>query len=782
MPVSPEYVDRIAATVAELYRHAESQLAALMAQHLAGGLDGEMQSPEWAARKLAAVRSLRASASAILAALQADSGPAIRQAAADAFRAGWSSALAELPEQWFPRSELGEQTQAAAESVPGFAAMEALATAVHTDVGTRSANVLRDVTDGFREVVAAASAGTLTGAQTRRQAAQSAFRRLVDRGLTSFVDRSGRRWKLSSYVEVATRTVAQRAAVQGQTDRLGALGVHMVYASNAPQECALCRPYEGRVLRTDDGPTGEVQVAHQLTDKPVTVHIVATLTEARVLGFQHPNCRHSVSAYLPGVTRLPERPTADRDGDQARQRQREIERQIRKHKVRQVAALGDVERKMAGRKVRQWQAVMRQHLDDNPELKRLRYREQIGAGNQPGDSTTATGHVGPLVQPTLDGATTTPEPPHVRGDGNRADGAVPVDEHQLDLLDRQRDAEPQPPPEPEPEPGESDLARLLDADDSLTGDDLFVASFNYTGAQLDEAVAALARFDQLAAEGEKAPKFAAFVKRLSTHPDPVKFVRRRLGQQAAPAARAATLRALWVELSVRSSPGWTLPGSTPEPPPLPGMKAGLRFDSNGPAVEWAMENMPLPADLRPSERQAITTYTGSAYRSINEALRGYKPAENAEWHDRIVGRLDAAFAKAEIGESILTFRGSGPSILANLGANLNDPASIDGLVGTVHRDAGYLSTSIGNRAAFGGQMVFAFRLPVGTRAMNVMPISKFGTNEREILLNRGTNYVIHAAYQRGHTWYIECEIVPDGWTPPPGWKPDPYGDVDKGYR
>ncbi|GAA4871701.1 phage minor capsid protein [Saccharopolyspora cebuensis] len=366
MPVPPEQIDRIAATVADLYRPAETQLAATMARHLAGDLDSDMTAPQWADRKLSAVRSLRASASAILAALQSDAGRALREAVADAFRAGWRSVLAELPDRLFPRSQLGERARAAAEDVPGFAAIEALATAVHADVGARSANVLGDVVDGFRGVVAAASAGTSTGAQTRRQAAQSAFRRLVDRGLASFVDRSGRRRQLSSYVEMATRTVAQRAAVQGQTDRLDAVDVRLVYVSNASQECALCRPYEGRVLRLDDGPTGEIEVPHQISDEPTTVDVVATLDAARTAGFQHPNCRHSVSAYLQGVIRLPEQPTADPNGDEARQRQRAIERQIRKYKTRAAAALGDEARKAAGRKVRAWQAEMRQHLDAHP--------------------------------------------------------------------------------------------------------------------------------------------------------------------------------------------------------------------------------------------------------------------------------------------------------------------------------------------------------------------------------------------------------------------------------
>ena len=434
MPVDPDRLDEIAATVAALYRDAETALAALVARTLADGIDA----PGWAERKLAAAGALRRSASAILAALQADSGRAIVEAAAQAYRAGWTSALAELPERWFPRSGLGEQARRAAEQMPGFAAVEALATAVHADIGERARNILRDVVDAYREVITAASARIVTGAQTRRQAAQAAWRRLVDRGLAGFTDRAGRRWQLSTYVEMATRTVAQRAAVTGQTDRLDALGVRLVYASNAPHECALCRPYEGRILRLDPGPTGRVMVRHQLTDEPLVVEVEATLDEARRRGFLHPNCRHSVSAYLPGVTRLPAQPTADPAGDRARQRQREIERHIRKWKTREAAALTDEDRARARRAVRGWQAAMREHLAAHPTLKRLPYRERIGAGNIPrrGEPVEPAGDVGPAVELTID-SDQVPARRALRVDQEAPAGqGAPADPDQLDLLDQ----------------------------------------------------------------------------------------------------------------------------------------------------------------------------------------------------------------------------------------------------------------------------------------------------------------------------------------------------------
>ncbi|WP_017972514.1 phage minor capsid protein [Actinopolyspora halophila] len=438
MPVDPDKVDRVAATVAALYREAETALTREVARKLAGEMDRDMTPPEWADNKLSAVRSLRRSAQSILAGLQADSSTAIRTAAAAAFRAGWRSALQELPEQWFPESGLDEQARQAADQTPGFAAIESLANAVHEDIGKRSSNILRDVLDAYRGVVTGASSRALSGTGTIREAAWSAWSGLVDKGLLGFTDSSGRRWQLSSYVEMATRTVTQRAAIQGQTDRLEAAGVNLVYASDHAQECRLCRPYEGEILRLDSGPTGDVPVPHSTRDgETVTVTIKASLDGARAAGFQHPNCRHSVSAYLPGVTRLPEPPTADPEGDRARVRQRQIERQIRHYKSRDAAALDEQERKVARRKVRSWQAEMRQHLDDNPNLKRQRHREQLGAGYAPpstrrGDSA---GDISAEIEQTLDGqAQQRPAPERDDEQQPEQEQATPVDEEQGDLL------------------------------------------------------------------------------------------------------------------------------------------------------------------------------------------------------------------------------------------------------------------------------------------------------------------------------------------------------------
>lgn len=401
MAVDADQVDAIAASVADIYREAEGALVRLVRRHLDDGLD----SPA-AEQRLGTIRALRRGAQTVIASLEADSGPGIRNALAASYRHGWSNATAGLPERYFPESGIGTNARLAARERSGTGFVEALAQALHGDFGNVTRNILRNVEDAYRSVQAAAAARILTGAETRRQAAQAAWQRLTDRGIMSFTDRAGRRWRLSSYVEMATRTNAQRAAVTGQVDRLDSIGVNLVIVSNSPQECPKCRPWEGKILRTDDGPLN-VEVEHPTRDGVmVTVEAKATLDQARSAGLFHPNCRHSISAYLPGVTKPLPQPTADPEGNAARVRQRELERRIRRQKERAEAGLTPEARKAANARVRRAQADLRDHLKANPKLKRLPYRERPGAGNTPprgGAQGGPAGDLAPPSQPTLDG-------------------------------------------------------------------------------------------------------------------------------------------------------------------------------------------------------------------------------------------------------------------------------------------------------------------------------------------------------------------------------------------
>ncbi|WP_453062973.1 phage minor capsid protein [Streptomyces mexicanus] len=367
-------VDYLAERTRDLYADAEERLLGIIARQLAQGLDA----PGWVEAKLSAMQTLRRAAQDVVGYL----GDAVKldvfNAVAEAYNIGHRSAVAEL-------GALSDDARRLVDNVtPGAQAVDRLAEETVNLLTEQHRSILRTVEDGYRAVIADVTATPLLGTGTRRQATQDAMARFADRGITSFRDRSGRRWQMTSYAEMAVRTSVGRAATEAHMRTLSTAGVDLVIVSNSPRECPLCRPWERKVL-TISGPGGRrtVEVEHATEDgRMVRVEVAGSLDEARAAGLQHPNCRHSVSAYTPGITKVG---NADPDpaGYEAGQRQRAIERNIRKWKQREAAAITPEAKRAARRKVRAWQGAMREHLNAHPDLRRLRAREQPGASNLP---------------------------------------------------------------------------------------------------------------------------------------------------------------------------------------------------------------------------------------------------------------------------------------------------------------------------------------------------------------------------------------------------------------
>lgn len=255
-----------------------------------------------------------------------------------------------------------------------FAALEsdllsALRPAHHT--------VVRNVHDSYQQAVTAALVGFVadTDRDTRLAVSQRILDRLADRGVGSFTDRGGRVWQLETYAEMAARTAIIRVMRDAQIDRIAAGGHDLIVVTDHLGACPLCRPFEGAVLSIG-GPSGDRTVTHRLTGADVRVEVHATLWGAVARGLFHPNCRHAVAPYLPGVTA----PAGAVDDDTVayadRQRLRELERHVRRWKRREAAALTPPTREKARQRVRGWQAEIRRHTATT-SAKRQPLREQI---------------------------------------------------------------------------------------------------------------------------------------------------------------------------------------------------------------------------------------------------------------------------------------------------------------------------------------------------------------------------------------------------------------------
>ncbi|WP_193118448.1 phage minor capsid protein [Brachybacterium tyrofermentans] len=308
MTISPDYSRRVARQVRSFYQTAEDVTLERIVKALGKGLD----SPDWANRKAGDLSAVLRVVDTHLARLDEAAPELITRSIAEAYQAGESEAVAALRAAGID----------AIGGARGSRAVDLLAEDTVRALSGLRPRLIRTVSDVYQQVTAETTAQVLTGAQTRREAARAAVRRYALDGVKPFVDSSGRRWEAGSYAEMATRTTAGRAAIEGHTDQLQALGQDLVIVSSSPESCDLCGPWEGEVLSISGDTSG------QLADG---VEVAGTVGEARSAGLQHPNCTHTVGIYLPGRTSA-DTTTRDPDGHKTRQQQRSFERSIRRQK------------------------------------------------------------------------------------------------------------------------------------------------------------------------------------------------------------------------------------------------------------------------------------------------------------------------------------------------------------------------------------------------------------------------------------------------------------------
>lgn len=389
MPVDRLLAEDLATRITSVYADAERRIAVEVARRLAAGMDA----PDWATERLRAAGALRRWAETTMRHLDGRNADRVAEVLTEAYRRGGRAALGAL-QQYGAMSRPAATRELIETSLPGARDLNRLIYSLTTRLGGTHLPVVRWADDAYRQVIAAGSApGAILGVDTRRQAAQSAWDQFLSRGITGFTDAAGRRWQLSSYVEMATRTTVAQAAVEGHLDTLAETGIDLVIVSNAPMECSRCRPWEGKILRRSGG-SGPltVTVEHATQDRNVRVKTAGTVADATARGLLHPQCRHSLSAYLPGITTVPTN-TEDPQGEAAVTKLRGLERDTRREKLKAEAALTPQAHAAATARVKVLNDRIAAHVAANEHLglrrKPDRERINLGHGRTPGQLASA---------------------------------------------------------------------------------------------------------------------------------------------------------------------------------------------------------------------------------------------------------------------------------------------------------------------------------------------------------------------------------------------------------
>lgn len=244
-----------------------------------------------------------------------------------------------------------------------------------------TAGLLRSTDDVYRRVIGETVELVAARGVSKRDALRDATRSLLGQGIPAFRDSRGRKWTMQSYVDMATRTGYANAQIRGHEDAMDAAGLDLVIVQPGPRACPICDRW-ARLILTRGGVAGARDVENAVTGEMMRLDVDDTLAAARAAGFQHPNCRCSLRAFIPGATKRAtiQRPAWDAEGYERQQQQRHVERGIRQTKTRALVAeaTGDLSgTERAKRRLAAQQGDLRALLAANPVLKRRPDREQI---------------------------------------------------------------------------------------------------------------------------------------------------------------------------------------------------------------------------------------------------------------------------------------------------------------------------------------------------------------------------------------------------------------------
>lgn len=251
--------------------------------------------------------------------------------------------------------------------------MNAIVDAVTNDFGNASVATLRKAEDAYRQIIYKTQVSFAAGASTLSQAVDMASKDFLSKGINAIKYKNGSNVNIASYSEMVLRTSNKKAYLTGQGARNEELGVRMVQITSYGACSDTCLPWQGRVFVDDVYSNGKKEGLGE-----------SLLSMAMEGGLFHPNCRHTSQPFFPGISEpqkhiynTPNEKTAKiKENYQKEQRQREIERNIRKYKRIKEGSIDPKNISAAGAKVKQWQVEMRRHLKENPMLSRNSARER----------------------------------------------------------------------------------------------------------------------------------------------------------------------------------------------------------------------------------------------------------------------------------------------------------------------------------------------------------------------------------------------------------------------
>lgn len=243
---------------------------------------------------------------------------------------------------------------------------------------TAETAALRTMDDVYRRTVNRAQLAMAAGETTLTKAIDMAVREFLEKGLNSIVYRDGRHVDIADYVRMVLRTTSTRAQLQGKSKRFAELGYDTVLISQYGGCSETCEPWQGRAYIDDVFTIWNGEINGDSGKSRYCGKWFPLLSSAIRGGLFHPNCRHTMSLYIDGVTKIPPPIPAEQMQRQREleARQRAMERKIRKLKRLEAGTQDPQAVKEYGRKARAAQQELKAFVDEHRDVLKRDYERE----------------------------------------------------------------------------------------------------------------------------------------------------------------------------------------------------------------------------------------------------------------------------------------------------------------------------------------------------------------------------------------------------------------------
>ena len=208
-----------------------------------------------------------------------------------------------------------------------------------------------------------ATGEVVTGVSTLNKAVHDEVQKMVENGITGYVDHGGHHWSPEAYVTMDVRTTLANIGREAVFERMEDYGDDLYSVSWHDGARPLCYPWQGKVI-SRSGWSGEVE---DLDGNRVHVYSQNETSYGEPAGLFGINCGHYAIPFIPGYSkaRQPEQNEKENEKEyEQSQQQRALERKLRyeKRDLNVLKAQGASDEEIKAQRQRVTKA--REELDD----------------------------------------------------------------------------------------------------------------------------------------------------------------------------------------------------------------------------------------------------------------------------------------------------------------------------------------------------------------------------------------------------------------------------------